>query len=75
MLAEAIGDVPVDEVQLTKRLYELLYRRSIDSVVKSCSSGAPREFLRLLIARSPVALRAEDADESVDDPSVLSWVR
>ena len=70
-LAEAVGDVPVDEVQLTKLVYTIVYRRTLDAVIKRCTRGADRQWLGLLMLRTPMTSKA---DENQWPLSVETWL-
>ena len=71
VLAEAVGDVPVDEVQLTKLVYSIVYRRTLDAVIKRCTRGADRQWLGLLMLRTPMTSKA---DENQWPLSVETWL-
>ncbi|KAL1528597.1 hypothetical protein AB1Y20_009937 [Prymnesium parvum] len=73
VLAEAVGDVPVEEVQLTKLIYALTYRTTVDSVIKKCSRGAAREWLQVLMLRKPMIHKAEDTPHT-KDPLAAAWL-
>ena len=54
VLAEAVGDVPVQEARLTQLVFSLVYRRSLESVIKRVAKGGSKRWLEQLLQRPPM---------------------
>ena len=61
MVAEAVGDVGVEQSDLTRAVYKCLYRSTLDSLInsKKIPTGAPKLFLQKLLVRKPCVAVAE----------------
>lgn len=73
VLAEAVGDVPVEEVDLTRCVYAILYRTSLEGVVELCARGASCKWLRQLLARRSLSPHQSSVGEV--SPMAEAWVR
>ena len=58
-------------MQLTKLVYTIVYRRTLDAVIKRCTRGADRQWLGLLMLRTPMTSKA---DENQWPLSVETWL-
>jgi len=64
VVGEAVGDVSVEQSDLIRSLYKLLYKRTLDAVITSpkIPNQAPRKFCVKLVKRKPcVVVSADEA--------------